>query len=104
VAVLRAVLQVLGREDAARAIRHTAQSLNSGGEVVISGGILNDDRLGPRNAVRMNITFLYLYLYRESEVFTEAEHRTCLADAGVVDVTREQPPDGKELIRGRLPE
>lgn len=101
VAVLRAVLQVLGREDAARALRHTAQSLNPGGEVVISvGGILDDDRLGPLNAVYMNINFLNLY--RESEAYTEAEHRAWLAEAGFADVTREQLPDGKELIRGRL--
>jgi hypothetical protein len=101
-AVLRAVLQVMGREAAASAIRHTAQSLNPGGEVLISGGgILNNDRLGPLNAVFMNITFMNLY--RESEAYTEEEHRTWLSAAGFIQVTREQLPDGKELIRGRLP-
>ena len=101
-AVLRAVLQVMGREAAALAVRHAAQSLNPGGELLISGGgILNDDRLGPLNAVFMNINFLNVY--RESEAYTEAEHRAWLADAGFAEVTREQLPDGKELIRGRLP-
>lgn len=101
VAVLRAVLQVMGRKDAARALRHTAQSLNPGGEVVISGGgILNDDRLTPVNGVFMNLTFMNLY--RESEAYTEAEHRAWLEEAGFVEVTREQLSDGKELIRGRL--
>jgi SAM-dependent methyltransferase len=102
VAVLRAVLQVMGREAAARAVRHAAESLNPGGEVLISGGgILDDDRLGPLNAVFMNITFMNTY--DESEAYTEAEHRAWLAEAGFVGVTREQLPDGKELIRGRLP-
>jgi hypothetical protein len=101
-AVLRAVLQVMGREAAARAVRHAAMSLNSGGELLISGGgILDDDRLGPPNAVFMNVTFLNHY--RDSEAYTEAEHRGWMRDAGLVAVTREQLPDGKELIRGRLP-
>ena len=101
-AILRAVLQVMGREAAERAIQHAAQSLNPGGELLISGGgILNDDRLTPLNAVFMNLTFMNLYL--ESEAYTEAEHRAWLTDAGFVQVTREQLPDGKELIRGRLP-
>ena len=102
VAVLRAVLQVMERGVAARAIRHVAASLKPGGEVLISGGgILDDDRLGPLNAVFMNLTFMNVY--RESEAYTEAEHRAGLAAAGFVEVTREQLADGKELIRGRLP-
>jgi hypothetical protein len=102
-AVLRALLQVLDRDAARRALRHAAQSLAPGGEVLISGGgILDDDRLGPTNAVFMNLTFMNLY--RDSEAYTEAEHRAWLAEAGFVDVTREQLPDGKELIRGRLPD
>ena len=83
VAVLRAVLQVMDRGAAARAIRHVAESLKPGGEVLISGGgILDDDRLGPLNAVFMNLTFMNLY--RESEAYTEAEHRGWLAEAGFV--------------------
>ena len=101
-AVLRAVLQVMDRDAARRAIRHAAESLTPGGELLISGGgILDDNRLGPTNAVFMNLTFMNLY--RDSEAYTEAEHRAWLAEAGFVEVTREQLPDGKELIRGRLP-
>ena len=101
-AVLRAVLQVMDRDAARRALRHVAASLVPGGEVLVSGGgILDDDRLGPTNAVFMNLTFMNLY--RDSEAYTEAEHRAWLAEAGFVNVTREQLPDGKELIRGRLP-
>ena len=101
-ATLRAVLQVMGRDAAERAVRHAAQSLNPGGELLVSGGgILNDNRLGPLNAVFMNLTFMNLY--NESEAYTEAEHRAWLSGAGFVHVTREQLPDGKELIRGRLP-
>jgi hypothetical protein len=70
--------------------------------LISGGGILDDDRLGPTKAVFMNLTFMNLY--RDSEAYTEAEHRAWLAEAGFVDVTREQLPDGKELIRGRLPD
>ena len=69
--------------------------------LISGGGILDDDELGPLNAVFMNITFMNFY--DESEAYTEAEHRAWLAEAGFVGVTREQLPDGKELIRGRLP-
>ena len=95
--VLRAVLQVMDGE-AANYCRLRGSSLNPGGELLISGGgILNDDRLGPLNAVFMNINFLNVY--RESEAYTEAEHRAWLADAGFAEVTGAQLPDGKELIR-----
>ena len=80
----------------------TRPDLQTRGQLLISGGgILNDNRLAPLNAVFMNITFMNLY--PESEAYTEAEHRDWLTNAGFVHITREQLPDGKELIRGRLP-
>ncbi len=99
-AILRAVIQVLSPADAERAIRHTAQSLHPGGEVVIGGwGILDDDRLGPRNGVFVNLTFLNFY--RDGEAYTESQYRGWMEAAGFVGVERSSMPDGTGMFRGR---
>lgn len=100
-AILRAVIQVLSPADAERTIRHTAQSLNPGGEAVIGGwGILDDDRLGPRSGVFVNLTFLNFY--RDGEAYTESQYRGWMQAAGFVGVERGSMPDGTGMFRGRI--
>jgi SAM-dependent methyltransferase len=100
-AILRAVIQVLSPSDAERAIRHTAQSLNPGGEAIIGGwGILDDDRLGPRSGVFVNLTFLNFY--RDGEAYTESQYRGWMKAAGFVGVERSSMPDGTGMFRGRI--
>jgi hypothetical protein len=96
-AILRAVVQVLGPEDAAHAIRHAAAVLQPGGTLYIIGvGILDDDRLGPPAAVYFNLTFLNLYAAGRSH--TESDHRAWLAAAGCGAVRRLQLPSGRGVI------
>jgi SAM-dependent methyltransferase len=96
-AILRAVVQVLGPEDAACTIRHAAACLKPGGRLyIIGGGILDDDRLGPPAAVYLNLTFLNFYA--EGRGYTESEHRTWLAEAGCGDVRRLSLPSGRGAI------
>jgi hypothetical protein len=98
VAVLRAFLQVLSREDAARAVRHAAAALHPGGSLFIIGaGILDNDRRGPSSAVFMSVTFMNLY--RAGTSYTEAEHFAWLADAGCKDPERILLPTGSSIIR-----
>ncbi len=100
-AILRAVIQVLSPTDAERAIRHTAQSLNPGGEAIIGGwGILDDDRLGPRSGVFVNLTFLNFY--REGEAYTERQYRGWMEAAGFSGIERSSMPDGTGMFRGRI--
>jgi hypothetical protein len=100
-AIMRAVIQVLSPADAQRAIRHTAQSLRPGGEAIIGGwGILDDDRLGPRSGVFVNLTFLNLY--RAGEAYAESQYRAWMEAAGFAGVERSSMPDGTGMFRGRI--
>jgi len=96
--VLRALVQVLGRTDAARAIANAAAALRPGGTIyIIGGGILDNDRMGPRGAVFLNLTFLNLYSAGAS--YTEAEHAVWLAAAGCTDAQKITLPSGAGMIR-----
>lgn len=55
-------MQVLAPADAARAIANAAAALRPDGTIYITGaGILDDDRMGPKSAVFINLTFMNLY-------------------------------------------
>ncbi|MDP6344575.1 MAG: methyltransferase [Alphaproteobacteria bacterium] len=97
-AVLRAFLQVLGPNAAARALANVAQSIEPGGEIFIIGRVLDDDRLGPLDAVAANVMFLNIY--DQGQAYTEAEHRDWLAAAGFNDIEREVLGGGYSIIRG----
>ena len=97
---LRSLVQVLSRDDAARAIANSATALRPGGTIYIAGGgILDNDRLGPRMAVFLNVTFMNLY--PASAAYTEAEHAAWLAAAGCEAMQRATLPNGAGLIWAR---
>jgi SAM-dependent methyltransferase len=100
-AVLKAMIQVLSEDEASAAIRNVAASLNPDGRIYISGsGILEDDRLGPTDAVLVNLTFLNLY--REGASYTESEYRAWLERAGFTNFQRSRLVNGSNLISARL--
>jgi SAM-dependent methyltransferase len=99
VAVLRAVIQVLGPEEARRTIRNVAAALEPGGRIYIIGRILDDSRITPVPSVLSNVVFLNVF--PGGRAYTESEHREWLAEAGFVDVVREAHPDGRGSIRAR---
>ena len=99
VAVLRALIQVLGPEEARQAIAHVAAALEPGGEILILGRILDDSRLAPVASVMSNLVFLNVF--EAGRAYTEAEHRAWLEEAGLGDVRRESLPGGREMIRAR---
>jgi hypothetical protein len=101
-AILKAVIQVLSREEAAKTIRNTYGSLNSGGRILVSGvGILNDDRVSPLEAVFYDLTFMNLY--PEGASYTRREYRDWLSEAGFVDIAFDAMPSGSQLISARKP-
>ena len=97
-AVLRALVQVLAPEDAARAIANSVACLRPGGTIYILGsGILDDSRLAPRTAVFMNLTFMNLYPAGAS--YTESEHAGWLVAAGCGNVRRVTLANGSGIIQ-----
>jgi hypothetical protein len=98
VVVLRALIQVLGPDDAARAVANGAAALRPGGAIyLVGGGVLDDDRLGPTAAVFWSVTFMNLYPSGAS--YTEAEHAAWLAAAGCGGIERITLPTGGGIIR-----
>lgn len=89
-AVMKAIIQVLGPEEARRAVRNVAEALTPGGELHVIGSILDDSRRAPAQAVSFNLALINLY--DEGQAYTEAEHRAWLEEAGFVDVTRIDEP------------
>jgi SAM-dependent methyltransferase len=96
-AILRALVQVLAPADAARAIANAAQALRPGGMIAIIGaGVLDDDRMGPKSAVLINLTFMNLY--RAGASYTEAQHAEWLSAAGCDGVERTVLRTGSSII------
>jgi hypothetical protein len=84
VAVMRSLIQVLGPNEARRALGNVGAALVKDGMLFIVGHILADSHLSPAAAVGINLTFLSVY--DEGQAYTEKEHRSWLADAGFADV------------------
>jgi hypothetical protein len=98
VAVLRAFLQVLGTTDAARVVANVGSAIEPGGEIFIIGRVLDDDRLGPADAVASNVMFLNIY--DDGQAYTESEHRQWLETAGFGEIERELLGGGYSIVRG----
>jgi len=97
VALLRALVQVLAPEEAARAIANAAASLVPGGRLLITGaGIVHDDRLSPPAGVFLDLTLMNFY--PSGRAYTESEHFTWLRAAGCVEPRHETLPSGSSLI------
>jgi 2-hydroxy-4-(methylsulfanyl)butanoate S-methyltransferase len=100
-AVMRSLIQVLGREDARRALQNVGGAIDRGGALFIVGHVLEDSRLAPAAAVAMNLAFLSIY--DEGQAYTEQEHRTWLAHAGFaeVEVHYGAAPGGASIVTAR---
>jgi O-methyltransferase domain/Dimerisation domain len=99
-AVLRALVQVLAPADAARAIVNAAAAVRPGGAIYVlaTSDLLNDDRLGPPQAVLRNLTFMNLYPAGGS--YTQAEYAAWLSAAGCGELERSTMSfTGSALIR-----
>nr|WP_298690039.1 methyltransferase [uncultured Dongia sp.] len=97
-ALLRALVQVLAPEDAAKAIRHAVAGLRPGGHIYITGsGILNDDRLSPPAGVYLNVTLMNFYPSGRS--YTTSEHVDWLKAAGCADPVQMTVRGGSAVIR-----
>jgi SAM-dependent methyltransferase len=100
-AVLRNLIQVLGPDDARRALRSVGEALLPGALLLIVGHVLEDSRLSPPAAVGLNLVFLSIY--DEGQARTETEHRIWLAEAGFSDISVQYgaAPGGASIIAAR---
>jgi len=97
-AVLRALVQVLGPEQARQVVANVAAALAPGAEIFIVGRVLDDSRLSPPDAVAVNVMFLNVY--EAGQAYTEAEHRAWLQAAGFTEVTRTPLAGGYSIVHG----
>jgi SAM-dependent methyltransferase len=101
VAVMRHFLQVLSATDAQAALRNVWQAMRPGGTLYIIGVILDDTRLSPTIPVLYNIQCINFY--DSGQAYTEGEYRAWLAEAGFVDVTREEDMGYLRVLAARKP-
>jgi hypothetical protein len=92
---------LLSLEQATTMLRNVARSLTPGASLFVVGSMLDNSRLWPPDFVGLNL--VALSLYDDGLIYTEAEHRLMLAEAGFTDVTIEQVgmPAGNVLISAR---
>lgn len=95
-AVLRNFIQVISREDAAKALKNIGQRVKAGGRLLVVGFMVDDSRITPLSAMGINLAFLNLY--EEGEAYTEAEYRQWLGEAGFVDFQRDVLGVGMSVV------
>lgn len=87
VAILRALLQTLARDEAAACLESVSRSMIPGGRIFIFGNVLDDAHSGPPASLAYNLVFLNAY--DDGRAYTEKEHREMLGQAGFRDVVVE---------------
>ena len=99
VAVLNNLLQVLSPDQAGIALRNVAQVVKPGGDIFISGLVLDDSSLSPLEVVAFNLQ--QLNQSDEGLAHTEQEHRGWLAAAGFEGIGRDVLPNGYSIIKAQ---
>lgn len=98
VAVLRALLQTISREQAEATLRHIGQSMEPGGKLFIVGTVLENSFLSPPASLAFGLVFLNVY--EEGCSYTEKEYAEMLGSAGFNNISLQYDAldDGYALI------
>ncbi|MGO9376337.1 MAG: methyltransferase [Syntrophobacteraceae bacterium] len=101
VAILRAFIQTISKEQARTVLKNIAQSIVPGGRIYIIGGILENSRLSPLSSLGMGLVFLNFY--DDGRAYTEKEHEEMLTAAGFTAIVpdHEALSDGMGIISAR---
>lgn len=97
--VARALLQVLGPDDAARVVANMTLSLRPGGSLIVAGAVLDDDGLAPVDMVGFNLSLMTLF--ESGRAHTVSRHREWFAAAGLEAPERAILPAGGSLLWAR---
>jgi predicted O-methyltransferase YrrM len=85
VAILRAVIQTLSKEEAQAVLKFVSQSLLPGGRIFIFGNILENSCLGPPASLAFALVFLNVYDH--GQAYLETEYREMLTKAEFTDIS-----------------
>ncbi len=98
VAVLRAFLQTLGKEQARAVLRNVGRCMAAGGKLFVIGSILDNSCLSPAASLAWGLVFLNVYDHGRS--YSEKEYAEMLENTGFADITIEHNAfvDGYGLI------
>jgi hypothetical protein len=101
VAILRAVIQTLSKEQAQMALKCIVQSIVPGGRIYIFGSVLENSRLAPVASLAGGLAFLNLYDHGES--YTENEYQEMLTGSGFTEIAVEHDAlvDGMGIVSAR---
>ena len=101
VAILRAFLQTISKEQACTALKNIGLSMAPGGRIYIIGSILENSCLSPQSSLGMGLVFLNFY--DDGRSYTEKEHEEMLTSAGFTDIVPEHEAlsDGMGIISAR---
>ncbi|MEE8159809.1 MAG: methyltransferase [Dehalococcoidia bacterium] len=101
-AVLSAFLPVLSPQQAGKAIKNVANVIEPGGVIyIVDGGILDDSRLSPDEALAANLGFINQF--DQGEAHTEGERRQWLTEAGFEAIRRLTVPNDTGIMIARKP-
>ena len=78
-----------------------AASVAPGGAMFVCDMVLDDDRLGPREVLRLGIIFVSFFDH--SPMYTDAQYRRWIEDAGLVVRERVKSAIGHVVLRAEKP-
>ncbi|MCH8817431.1 MAG: methyltransferase domain-containing protein [Chloroflexi bacterium] len=99
VSMMRALIQVLNRDQAQKVLMNVGRATEPGGTIYIIGRILDDTRTTPTPAVLFNLNFLNIY--DGGQAYTHSEHREWLDLAGFEDFKVTPIPGSDSIISAR---
>ena len=99
--VMSNIIQVLSQDQARSVLKNAIKVVEPGGNLYISGRVLDDSHLSPLNGLYGNLFFLNIY--DGGQAYTERQHREWLAEAGFGSIERSVQPNGRSIIVARKP-
>jgi len=101
VAILRAVIQTLSKEQAQMSLNFISQSMAPGGRIFIFGSVLENSCLAPPSSLAGGLAFLNLYDH--GKAYTEKEYQEMLTNAGFTNIIVEHNAliDGMGIVSAR---
>jgi hypothetical protein len=101
VAILRAVIQTLSKEQAQMSLKCISHSMAPRGRIFIFGSVLENSCLAPPSSLAYGLASLNVYDH--GKAYTEKEYQEMLTNAGFTDITIEHDAlvDGMGIVSAK---